>query len=211
MVIQLGNGFSKFVRVKFDLPHHDKLQSELDVMKNSLSSCVVASNDYDNLLNCINEAETALWRLREGKAKAVRSMEDTCYFVLREYDLLFLPLFNKSTMMFPTGVYTRRSLGGFGHARVRDRLIRYSRRLDSGGKVVRIVSEAFSTKCCSGCSTYNPTIGARKAHQCRRNCGAKFWDRDSGSARSIFCRYIFQYINNFEDSGASAPSSGVGT
>ena len=114
MAIQLGHGFTDYVHTKFDLPH-DKLQSELDVLKNTFSRGVVA-DERERFITSVNEKERALWRLRVGNARAVKSMEDTCYFVLREYDLLFLPLFNKNSMIPSLGAFSRRNLGGFGHA-----------------------------------------------------------------------------------------------
>jgi hypothetical protein len=137
--------------------------------------------------------------LRKARKKAVERMEDLAYIVLKSFDVLMLPKFDKSSMLAKQGRATARMTMLFGHGRVRDRLIRFGRNATSEMKDIRIVGEEYSTQCCPHCAKRDFKVGWRKFHRCESSiCKAtrKAWDRDTGSALSIFKRYFPAYVED---------------
>ena len=202
LYIQLGAGFCAYKYNVFDVKLDDKRREIAVLEKNFADASALKSASGNAACVRIATSLTKIGRqaqhLQDSANRAVVLMEDICFSVLSKYDHLLLPKFSKATMLQKMGPYTSRNLMGFGHARVRDKLLKFAKVSTLLGRSVRIVGEEFSTKCCPGCSCYNRTIGGRKAHQCRGDCnddgGRAFWDRDCGSARSIFVRYFHEYV-----------------
>jgi putative transposase len=110
----------------------------------------------------------------------------TCRFLCDNFRAVFVPEF-KAPEMTKVGDRTInskavRNLMTFAHSEFRNKLIEYGSRR---GTRVYIVSEAWTTKTCTGCG-HVMDVGSSKTVACEK-CGLRL-DRDHAGSRNIFMR-----------------------
>ena len=110
----------------------------------------------------------------------------TCRFLCDNFRAVFVPPFKAPEMTRigdrVIGCKAVRNLMTFAHSEFRNKLIEYGARR---GTRVYVVSEAWTTKTCTGCG-HVMDVGSSKTVACEK-CGLRL-DRDHSGARNIFMR-----------------------
>jgi len=122
----------------------------------------------------------------------VKNLIDECHkkaalWFLRIFDVIIIPRFNSHQMAGKKkrrlNRRTVRKMLTWSHGRFLDRLLNKAEEM---GKKVVIVSEAYTSKTCSGCGWIHRYLGGQKIFRCQ-DCKLVI-DRDVNGARGIFLR-----------------------
>lgn len=110
----------------------------------------------------------------------------TCRFLCDNFRAVFVPEFKAPEMSKigdrVIGCKAVRNFMTFAHSEFRNKLIEYGARR---GTRVYVVSEAWTTKTCTGCG-HVMDVGSSKTVACEK-CGLRL-DRDHAGSRNIFMR-----------------------
>jgi IS605 OrfB family transposase len=112
-------------------------------------------------------------------------------FIVHNFDIFLLPTYNTSNMVKKKlynrniGKETARMMNCWSHWQFRKML---EWKAQQTGMVLRLVSEAWTTKTCSCCGVINNNVGASKVFNCVDGCSPQ--DRDSNGARNILLKNL---------------------
>ena len=110
----------------------------------------------------------------------------TCVWLLRNFDVILLPVFKVHDMVSNLSSKTCRAMYTWSHYAFKQRLLDMSQKYTH--KKVLIVNEAYTTRTCGKCFTVNNNVGVSKVFSCPQ-CGLQS-DRDIHAARNILLRYV---------------------
>lgn len=179
----------------------DKVQSDIDKLKNWHKSCVkerrrqVENSEYDwtrpisiryeaykkSLRHMRNRFHKISARLRNWRANA---HYDAINFLLERYDAVLIPEFQVNRMAAKAerviSSTVVRSMYTWSHYMFRRRL-EGKAELDEN-KIVKVIEEPGTSKTCGGCGYWNADLGGKKIFKCS-SCGMVL-DRDVNGARN---------------------------
>ena len=134
----------------------------------------------------------AAWRIRKRiqnlTSEAHRKVAlDLC----RHYDVILLPEFQVSEMVprqqRKIGRKTVRQMLLWSHYKLRKRILD---KAEEYGRVVHLVGEEYTSKCCGLCGKLNHGLGGNKQFRCvDAQCGYTL-DRDFNGARNILLKNL---------------------
>jgi len=140
----------------------------------------------DSLISRKNKGEIKLakpiqrlrWRIKDLVSDLHHKL---AYFLVTNFDTIFLPTFETSSMVSKLHNKTARMMMTFSHYKFKQFL---KNKAEEYSCTVVDVNEAYTSKTCSFCGKINK-IGSKKVLKC--NCGTKI-DRDLNGARGIYLR-----------------------
>lgn len=159
------------------------------------------SKRHDILQSCISKCNVSKTKrhLRDRNAKLrlkIKNKVDnlhwqTCSFLCKTFQNIFLPLFEVSRMVegSPLGSKITRKMLELSHGKFRERLKWYGQ---TKNRNVYIIDECYTTKTCGHCGKINPNVGNSKIFNCE-HCHYMI-DRDLGAARNICLRLMTKFI-----------------
>ena len=174
--------------------------------------CGKIGGDLNNELKKLDEKHDRLWSLSDSslkseyfsktkrnlrkrcstlRAKIQGKVDDlhwqTCAFLCRNFENIFLPRFEVSQMVLgsPLGSKITRKMLQLSHGKFRERLKWYAA---SRGRNLQIVTEEYTTKTCGRCGVINNHVGGNHTFRC--GACALLIDRDYGAARNICLKVV---------------------
>ena len=162
----------------------EKLAKKHDQLHSCISNCHVSKTKRHLKDRC------AKLRLKI-KNKVDNLHWQTCSFLCKTFQNIFLPLFEVSKMVegSPLGSKITRKMLQLSHGKFRERLKWYGQ---TKNRNVYIIDEYYTTKTCGNCGIINPNVGSSKTFKCD-HCHYKV-DRDLGAARNICLRLMTKFI-----------------